>query len=190
MEARVGPLRGRQYILARMDVPLIRPCREGDLEAINRIYNREVREGVATWELEEWSAERRLTWFRARNQEEPVLVVLLRDEVAGFAYLSRYRERPGYRFTRENTVFVDPAHHRRGLGRLLLSELIERARWLGLHSLVAFIDEENIASIELHRVLGYQQVGAECETGHKFGTWRSSVEMQLMLDRPGASAPR
>ena len=169
-------------------MPRLRLATEGDLEAINRIYNREVREGVATWELDEWPAEQRLTWFRARSMdEEPVFVAEAEgpDGVIGFAYLTKYRGRRGYRFTRENTVMVAPAYQRRGIGRLLLSELVEAGRRMGLHSLLAFIDRENEGSIALHRGLGYQQVGAEVETGHKFGQWRSSVELQLLLDRPG-----
>lgn len=168
-----------------MNIPMIRPAREEDLPAVNRIYNREVREGFATWELDEWPDERRLEWFRARApEEEPVLVAALGDEIAGFAYLSKYRGRRGYQYTRENTVFIDAPYQRQGLGRTLLAELIERARWMGLRSLVAFIDAENVGSIELHRALGYEQVGAEVETGRKFGTWRSSVELQLLFDRP------
>jgi L-amino acid N-acyltransferase len=167
-----------------MAVPFVRLCREADLEAVNRIYNREVREGIATWELDEWPAERRLEWFRARDEEEPVIVVEVGGEVVGFAYLTKYRGRRGYRFTRENTVFIDAPYQRQGLGRLLLGELIERARGMGLRTVLAFIDEENTGSIELHRALGYAHVGSEVETGHKFGTWRSSVEMQLLLDRP------
>ncbi|MGE3960223.1 MAG: N-acetyltransferase family protein [Dehalococcoidia bacterium] len=168
-----------------MSFPMVRPATEADLEAMNRIYNREVREGVATWELDEWPDERRLEWFRARDpQEEPVLVVTFGGELAGFAYLTKYRGRRGYQFTRENTVFIDPQHHRRGLGRLVLAELIERGRWMGLRSILAFIDTENEGSIALHRALGYEQIGSEFETGRKFGTWRSSVELQLLLDRP------
>ena len=168
-----------------MSFPMVRHATEADLQAMNRIYNREVREGVATWELDEWSDERRLEWFQARNpDEEPVLVVAFGGEIAGFAYLTKYRGRRGYQYTRENTVFIDPAFQRQGLGRLVLSELIERGRWMGLRSILAFIDTENVGSIELHRALGYTQVGAEQETGRKFGTWRSSVELQLLLDRP------
>ncbi|MCK9486536.1 MAG: N-acetyltransferase family protein [Dehalococcoidia bacterium] len=163
-------------------IPLIRRATEVDLGAINGIYNREVREGVATWELDEWPPEQRLAWFRARDDEEPVLVAEADGRVIGFAYLTRYRGRRGYRLTRENTVMVHPDHQRRGLGRLLLSELVECAREMGLHTLLAFIDQENHASIELHRALGYVEVGRERETGHKFAAWRSSVEMQLLLE--------
>jgi phosphinothricin acetyltransferase len=169
-----------------MAEPTIRPAAEADLEAINAIYNREVLEGVATWELDPWPADQRLAWFRARNHDEPVIVAEADGRVLGFGYLTRYRGRRGYRFTRENTVFVDPAYHRRGIGRALLAALIERGRSLGLRTILAFIDRENHGSIALHRAFGYEQVGAEFETGHKFGAWRSSVELQLLLDRPEA----
>jgi L-amino acid N-acyltransferase len=161
----------------------VRAATTADLEAINAIYNREVAEGFATWELEPWPIERRQEWLAARTEEEPVVVADLDGAVAGFAYLTKYRGRLGYRFTRENTVFVHPNHQRQGIGRLLLEALLERARGMGLHTVLAFIDEENLGSIELHRALGYEVVGHEHETGHKFDEWRSSVEMQVMLDR-------
>ncbi len=167
-----------------MGVPFVRACRESDLPAINAIYNREVHEGIATWELDEWTDERRAEWFNARGDEEPVLVLEVDGALVGFAYLSKYRERPGYRFTREDTVFIAESHQQQGLGRLLLGELVERARWMGLRSLVAFVDTENVGSIALHRGLGFEEVGHEVETGHKFGQWRSSVEFQLLFDRP------
>jgi phosphinothricin acetyltransferase len=159
----------------------IRPAVDSDLEAINRIYNREVEDGVATWELDPWSPERRIEWFRARNAEEPVIVAEADGQLIGFGYLTKYRGRRGYRFTRENTVFVDPAYQRRGVGRALLTELIALGRAMGLHVILAFIDVENVGSIELHRALGYETVGAERETGYKFDQWRSSVELELML---------
>ncbi|MEX2230472.1 MAG: N-acetyltransferase family protein [Dehalococcoidia bacterium] len=164
------------------DAPLrIRRAAEADLEAINAIYNWEVEHGVATWELDPWPFARRIEWFRARDHEEPVLVAERDGSLVGFAYLTRYRGRRGYRFTRENTVFVAPAHQRTGIGRALLGALLDEARALGLHTVLAFIDAANVGSIELHLALGYARVGAEHESGHKFDEWRSSVELQLML---------
>jgi len=170
-----------------MSAPLIRPATEADLEAINAIYNREVLGGVATWELDPWSDDRRLEWFRARDHEEPVLVAVIDGELVGFTYLSRYRGRRGYRFTRENTVFVTPDHQRQGIGRALLGAIIEAGRSLGLRTLVAWVDEDNVGSIRLHRAFGYEQIGRESETGHKFGEWRSAIELQLLLERPEVS---
>ena len=162
----------------------IRPATEADLVTINAIYNREVIEGVATWELDPWSGAKRLAWFQSRDEQEPVLTAELAGLVVGFAYLSRYRGRRGYRFTRENTVFVDPDHQRHGIGRALLAALIEAARTLGLRTILAFIDEANTGSIQLHRTFNYEQIGRESETGYKLNEWRSAVELQLMLDRP------
>lgn len=170
-----------------MPDPTIRPATEADLPAINAIYNREILEGTATWDLELWSAEQRRAWFNAHEDDEPVLVADLEGQLVGFAYLSRYRGRRGYRFTRENTVFVHPDHQRAGIGRLLLTALIEEARTLGLRTLLAWIDDDNVGSVQLHRALGYEQIGRESETGHKFGEWRSAIELQLMLERPEIS---
>jgi len=163
---------------------VIRRAVESDLTGINRIYNREVREGFATWELDEWPDEQRLVWFRSRTDEEPVFVAEVDGVLAGFAYLTKYRGRRGYRFTRENTVFVDLPFQRRGVGRALLAAVVEAARTMGLRSVLAFVDVENVGSIELHRAFGYAEFGQEFETGYKFGVWRSNVQLQLLLERP------
>ncbi len=164
--------------------PQIRPATEADLPAINEIYNREIREGVATWDLEEWSAEVRLAWFREHSAPGTVVLVadLPRTPVVGFGYLSQYKSRLGFRFTREDTVYVRPEHQRTGVGRALLGALIEEARCLDVHVVLARIDAMNEASIALHRGLGFEVTGEERETGHKFGAWRSLVQMQLVLD--------
>lgn len=159
----------------------VRRATEADLEAINAIYNREVLEGIATWELEPWSASRRVEWFRARDDQEPVFVAERAGAVIGFGYLTKYRGRAGYRFTREDTVFVHPDHQRQGVGRAILTTLVDEARRLDLHTLLAFIDAENAGSLLLHRAFGFRAAGFEVETGHKFGRWRSSVELQFLL---------
>lgn len=163
---------------------LIRRAVEADLPAINAIYNREVREGVATWELDEWPAARRLEWFHEHDDASPVFVAQSGGAVIGFAYLSTYRGRRGYQYTRENTIMVDTPYQRLGIGRLLLARAIEAGRALGLRTIVAWITSTNAGSIELHRAFGYTVVGEEIETGRKFGEWHSAVEMQLLLDRP------
>ena len=104
--------------------------------------------------------------------------------VIGFTYLSTYRGRRGYQYTRENTIMVDTPYQRAGIGRLLLARVIEAGRALGLRSIVAWITSTNAGSIELHRQFGYTVIGEEIETGRKFGEWHSAFEMQLLLDRP------
>lgn len=163
---------------------VIRRALEADRDAINAIYNREVREGVATWELDEWPIERRIEWFTEHDDASPVFVATSGGAVIGFTYLSTYRGRRGYQYTRENTIIVDTPYQRAGIGRLLLARVIEAGCALGLRSIVAWITSTNTGSIELHRQFGYTVIGEEIETGRKFGEWHSAVEVQLLLDRP------
>ena len=168
---------------------VIRPAKRSDLEAINKIYNREIREGTATWHTEEWSVSERLNWFLSHTQTDtqPILVCVqgctIGETLIGFAYLTDYRgSRGGFRYTRESTVYIDAEYQRKGIGKQLLSHLIEEARRLELHVLIAWIDSANVGSILLHESLNFERIGIEPETGYKFGEWRSNVEMSLLLD--------
>ena len=159
---------------------LIRDARADDLPAIQRVLNREIIEGVAHWDEWPWSAARRREWFE-QHRDEVMIVAVGPHSVAGFAYLSPYRGKSGYRFTRECSLYVDPAFHRRGVARRLLAELIERARARELHSLVGWIEAGNEASRALARESGFEEVGFERETGYKHGRWLDTVEVQLLL---------
>lgn len=161
----------------------IRPALDRDLEAINRVYNDEILHRTNTWELEPWPIERRREWF-IEHESDPTLTVLVAEvegECAGFAYLSLYRPRAGYRYTRESTVYVDLRYHRMGIGRALMEALLEVARAQPVRALLAVIEASNVASIELHRVLGYEQDAVRRQVGRKFGRWLDSVEMELLL---------
>ena len=162
----------------------IRDARADDLPAIQRIYNREILEGVATWDEWPWGAERRRAWFD-EHRDEVVLVAVGERSVVGFAYLSPYRGKSGYRFTRECTFYVDAAFHGRGVGRRLLEALIERARARNLHSLMAWIEASNEPSIALVRSFGFEQTGREREVGHKHGRWLDAISLQLQLQPAG-----
>ena len=175
----------------------IRLATEADLPAIDAIYNREIAEGVATWDTTPWSAEQRLEWFREHSHPGTVVLVVdleaadgAVDAVAAFGYLADYKARLGYRFTREDTLYVRPDRQRRGIGRALLAALLDAARECEVHVVVARIDATNAASIALHRALGFEVTGEERETGHKFGAWRSLVQMQIVLDSPELQAQR
>ena len=158
----------------------VRDARADDLPAIQRIYNREIVEGVATWDEWPWSDAERRAWFEQQH-DEVVLVAVGPHSVAGFGYLSPYRSKFGYRFTREVTFYVDPSFQRQGVGRRLLAALIERARARNLHSLVAWIEADNEASRALVREFGFEEVGREREAGYKHGRWLDGIDAQLLL---------
>ena len=101
--------------------------------------------------------------------------------ITGFGSLSFYRDRPGYRTSVENSVYVHRDHHRCGVGSLLLSGLIEQAREHGFHAVFARIVDGQDPSLQLHHRHGYQLVGTEREVGRKFGQWRDVAIMQLIL---------
>ncbi|MDA0351225.1 MAG: GNAT family N-acetyltransferase [Chloroflexi bacterium] len=165
--------------------PIIRPATSDDLPAINAIYNEEIRTGVATWDYEPWTLEARERWFQDHDPAEPVLVAEVDGQVVGFAYLSLYRPKFGYRFTREDTVYLDPLFQGRGLGRRLLQALVDQARGRDIRTLLAVIESSNEASIALHERLGFVRCAHHHEVGYKFGRWLDSVDLELRLSAGG-----
>ena len=162
----------------------IRDATRADLEAINRIYNDAVEATTATWDEVPWNAEKRLTWFDEHGLATPVLVAEVDHTVAGFAYLTLMSQKSGWRFTREDTIYIDPAFHRQGIGRKLLSYLLDRARALDVRLVVATISSDNPASIALHEALGFTLAGRLRGSGYKFDAWRDTLYMTVDL-RPG-----
>ena len=152
-----------------------------DLPAIHRIYNHEILTGTATWDEEPWTMEHRRAWFAEHDASTPVLVAECDGVVAGFAYLSKMSQKSGWRFTRENTIYIDEAFRGRGIGKVLLTALLDEARRIGMHLVVAAISSENAVSIELHRGLGYSMVGTMNEAGLKFGRWLGATYMQRII---------
>lgn len=163
------------------DQPVLRDAVAADAAAMLRIYNREVLETTATLDAEPRSLEDQVKWLADRSGGHAAVVAVIDGELAGFASLSAFKARAAYRPTVENSVYVDPLFQRRGVGRILMGEIIERARMYGFHSVIARIAEGNPGSIALHESLGYQLVGVEREVGRKFGRWLDVTEMQLML---------
>ncbi len=162
---------------------VIRPATEADLPGIHRIYNDAILTTTATWDEQPWPFSRRQAWWRehAADPTSPVFVADARGEVLGFSYLSWYRQKSGYRFTREDTVYIHPAMHRRGLGRALLAPIVDSARANGIRSVLAVIEASNAASIALHRQFGFEPAGTLHQSGFKFGRWLDSVVMELLL---------
>ncbi len=158
----------------------IRTARLTDAEAIRGIYNRAILT-IATFDLEPRSLEDQQGWLAQRSGAHVVLVADDNATLAGFASLSPYRDRPAYRTTVENSVYVDQSHQGKGVGKKLMTELVDTARDHGFHSMIARIVSSNAASIALHRAVGFEIVGVEKEVGRKLGRWLDVVVMQRML---------
>ena len=160
----------------------IRPAAEADLVAINDIYNHYVRYSTCTYQEEPEPLEGRRQWFTHHDEQHPVIVAEVDGQVVGWGSLSAYHARSAYRRTVENSVYVHHQHHRRGMGSLLLHELIARARRLGHHAILAGIDAEQTASVALHARFQFEQVGHFKQIGFKFGRWLDVIYMELILN--------
>jgi phosphinothricin acetyltransferase len=165
----------------------IRPATPADIPAITRIYAHAVLHGTATFELDPpGEAEMTRRMMTLLDGKFPYVVAENGGTLAGYAYAGPYRARPAYRFTVEDSIYVDPNTHRRGLGRALLTRLIEEAEHHSFRQMIAVIgDSANAPSIEVHRALGFRMVGNFENVGFKFGRWLDSVLMQRDLG-PGA----
>jgi L-amino acid N-acyltransferase YncA len=171
---------------------VIRELTPDDLEAVTRIYARHVLHGTATFEEIAPSVEDiRLRAEKIRTLGLPWLVAEDKGAFLGFAYADRFRDRSAYRFTLEDSVYIDPAHHRRGAGRALLRELLARCETLGYRQMIAVIgDSANQASVGVHRAVGFEQLGIYRSVGLKFGRWLDVVLMQKALGEGGNTLPR
>ena len=164
--------------------PHIRPATERDLTEILRIHNAAIRDTTATWDEEPWTMEQRRNWWLHEHAEDPwspVLVAEADGAFAGFTYLSKMSEKSGWRFSREDTIYVDPPFHGRGLGRLMLTALLDLAKERGPRLIVASITSDNIASIALHQHLGFELMGTMKNAGYKFGRWLDTTYWQIDL---------
>ena len=157
----------------------IRPATLDDLSAINGIYNFYVCGSTATFDLDPWTIEERWEWFRRHGERHPVLVSEADGLVTGWCSLSPLRAKAGYKFTAEDSIYIQDDWRGRGIGRALLGRLLEEARRLDYHTVIALIgDSANQASIALHQSLGFRLIGVEREVGYKFDRWLDVVQMQ------------
>jgi len=170
--------------VAQPSTPItIRPATAADAGQIVEIYNREVTGSTATFDLVERTLEQQRAWLADRSGAFAAIVAVdvATKQVVGFASLSPYKERAAYRTTVENSVYVHRDHHRRGIARLLMEHLVERARESGFHSIIARVEASGEASRALHAAVGFELVGIEREVGRKFNRWLSVAVMQKML---------
>jgi phosphinothricin acetyltransferase len=171
---------------------VVRDSREEDMGKVQAIYAHHVLHGAASFEEDPPSlAEMQRRRAAVLARELPYLVAEIGGKVAGYSYASPYRARRAYRFTIENSVYVDPARPRAGVGRALLAALIDRCERGDWRQMIAVIgDSANAASIGLHAALGFRHAGTLHAVGFKFGRWIDSVLMQRALGCEPSAARR
>lgn len=160
---------------------LIRPATPADLPAITEIYNDAVLTTTATFDVEPKTEAEELRWFEGHGTDYPVLVAETEGVVRGWASLSRFAERVAYSITAETSVYIGAAYRRQGIGKALLGAIIDEARRLGFHSLVARIADGSEASIRLHEGFGFEVVGELKEVGRKFDRLLDVYLLQRIL---------
>lgn len=162
--------------------PILRPMTEADLPEVLAIYNEVILHTTAVYSEQPHTLEMRKSWYEDRLKAGfPVIVVEVDGQVAGFGSYGHFRAWPCYRYTAEHSVYVHENYRGKGISKLLLTDLIDKAKAAGLHALVAGIDSENTASLHLHRSYGFEQVAHFKEVGFKFNRWLDLIFMELLL---------
>lgn len=172
-------------------MPLIRPSRDEDIPAITAIYAHHVLHSTGTFETEAPGVAD-MTARRADvlSKGLPYLVAEQDGRIAGFAYGNWFKPRPAYRYSVEDSIYLAPDLHRKGLGRALLAELLARCEAAGIRKVMAIIgDSANAGSVGVHLALGFEEVGKIQSCGWKFGAWRDIVIMQKTLGAGDTQPP-
>lgn len=163
----------------------IRNAEINDLERINEIYNYYVLESTCTYQTEPEPIESRKEWFNNQDRKHPRIVAEIDNRILGWGAIARFKERKAYEHTGEISVYVDHERLHQGVGKVMLSWLIEQAGKVGVHSLMAVISADQTPSIKLHEKYGFKTVGHLKEVGNKFGEWLDVVYMQRMVMKNG-----
>jgi L-amino acid N-acyltransferase YncA len=163
----------------------IRTATEADLPELLAIYNDIILTTTAVYQYETHSLEMRREWFAAKRQAGyPVFVAEQSKMVVGFSTIGPFRAWQAYKYTVENSVYVAAAQRGKGIGKLLLPPLIDTARNMDMHAIIAGIDATNATSLRLHASFGFEEVAHFRQVGYKFGRWLDLKFMELLLDTP------
>jgi L-amino acid N-acyltransferase YncA len=160
----------------------IRAFQEEDVQSILEIINYNILNSTALYDYAPRTIAQQTAIFKEKiDKGFPILVAIEGEKLVGFAYYSEFRFREAYKFTVEHSVYAHPNHVGKGIGKLLLTELIACAKNQNLHTMIGVIDSENESSISFHESFGFVKQGILTETGFKFNRWLHSVLMQKML---------
>ena len=181
LEVHLAPARGVNETAAM--TPAIREVTDQDAAAIAAIYAHHVLHGTASYDTEPLTVADTLAKIRRITQASwPFLVAEIDGEVAGYCYATQMRDRAGYRYTAEDSIYVQPERMGCGIGKALLAELLRRSAAGGFRTMIAVVGGAEPASIALHASLGFETVGRLNGVGFKFGRWLDTVYMQRDLD--------
>ena len=160
----------------------IRRALPADVEAITAIYNEAILTTTATFDTEPKTTAERMEWFKAHDERHPILVAAVEGTIAGWASLSRWSDRPAYDDTAETSFYVQSEYRGRGIGRMLKEAIIEEARRLHFHTLIARVAEGSQESLHLNESAGFVHVGTMKQVGRKFGKLLDVHILQKMLE--------
>jgi L-amino acid N-acyltransferase len=160
----------------------IRRAVPSDVEAITAIYNEAILTTTATFDTEPKTTTERLEWLKAHDERHPILVAVVEVTIAGWASLSRWSDRPAYDDTAETSFYVRSEYRGRGIGRMLKDAIIEEARRLHFHTLIARVAEGSQESLHLNESAGFVHVGTMKQVGRKFGKLLDVHILQKMLE--------
>ena len=161
---------------------LIRNAELSDLEAITEIYNEAILMTTATFDTEPKSTAEQLQWFQSHGERHPILVAVVDEKVVGWASLSRWSERRGYDDTGETSFYVKSEYRGQGIGRKLKQAIINEARRLRYHTIIARVVGESDVSLHLNESFGFVHIGTMKEVGHKFERLLDVHILQKIMD--------
>lgn len=154
-----------------------------DTQAILNIINYNILNSTALYDYNIRSYEQQRILLEDKiSKNFPVIVAEYDKKVVGFGMYGEFRFKEAYKYTVEHSVYVDNAYNGKGIGKMLLAELIKIAKEQNLHTMIAVIDAENQSSVDFHEKFGFKTVGIIKESGYKFDRWLDSVFMQLILE--------
>jgi len=161
----------------------IRPFEIKDTQSILDIINYNILNSTALYDYKPRNLEAQKAILEDKiNKGFPIVIAEFDGKLVGFGMYSEFRFREAYKFTVEHSVYVSPNEMGKGIGKLLLTKLIEIAKAQGLHTIIGVIDSENKSSIAFHEQFGFKTVGIIKESGYKFDRWLDSVLMQLLIE--------
>ncbi len=160
----------------------IRAARIEDVPQILSIYNHVILHTTAVYNYDPHTLEMRNEWFQTKQQQGfPVFVAVADNVIVGFSSIGPFRDWQAYQYTVENSVYVKSDCRGKGIGKLLMQPLIEAAKRLGMHTIVAGIDATNEVSLTLHKQFGFVEVAHFKEVGYKFNRWLDLKFLELIL---------